>query len=146
MVSSKSKVMVSNHNYEFNEVSIDDIENKHYGYAMSLNTRSKTYTYNPILNTQIYKYSGQMIKLSFVNNQNIQYDLFVKPNCGFITKRGVINASKINELDVFFDKGDNLCKVFSKTNIVVENEEIADICVQYTYNYFCNGILIRGKR
>jgi hypothetical protein len=147
MISNESIVTVSNRNYEYEDLTIQEVaENIGKYFTISLNARSNVYSCVPIEKSEIYAtYTGQMLNLIFENNQGRQYKLSVKPNCEFITKRGIIKASKLNELDVLIDESDYLCKVIGKDTINVEDIILCELSILYTYNYFCNGILIKGK-
>lgn len=146
MISQTSKIFVSNKNYEYEEIDVWKIMEKFKNYfALSLNSKNNNYSFVPMENIKNEIYKGNIYNLVFENQQGCQYQLQVSDKCDFMTKRGYVNVNRINNLDVFIDKNDYLCKLTDKN--IVENktpEVMSDIIVQYTYNYFCNGILIRS--
>lgn len=145
MVNVENTIFVSNSNYEYGKQKILDLVKQNQTYfALSLNSRSKVYSFVPIQDVTIADYNGDVYEFVFENAYGKRYNLTVTPTCEFVTKRGLIPANKVNDLDVFIDERDLLCKVVAK-RVVQMQSQFANVSIQYTNNYFCNGILIKGQ-
>lgn len=145
MISQTSKVFTSDKDYEYGEVEIQKLlEKKDNYFPLSLNSKSNTYSFVPIEDIESKKYDGKVFNMIFENNIGRRYDLTVSEDCEFITNRGFVPVKKLHEHHVCFDFENRKCKMISKTE--VENDNIMyDLSVSYTYNYFCDGILIKGR-
>ena len=145
MISQTSKVFVSNKDYDYGEVEIQKLLKKKGDYfPLSLNSKSNTYSFVPIEDIKSEEYDGNMFNMIFENNIGRRYSLTVSENCEFITNRGFVAVKKLHGHHVFFDYENRKCKMVSTDEVEIENP-VYDISVAYTYNYFCDGILIKGR-
>lgn len=147
MVSKDSKIFVSTNKFEYGNVQADQIEdNKKDYFALSMNTKFQAFNFVPFDQVTRELYTGQAVKVCIENSQGTQYNLMVSPKCEFITKRGNIKASKVNELDVFIDSKNLLCKLISKEITDVKNHPMMSISCLYTVNFFCNDVLVKNNQ
>jgi len=145
MVNVESMMYVSTKNYEYDEVSMKIVAEKCQDYfALTQNLKSSVYSFVPIEKIVRRMYTGKMYLYSFENCFGETFDLQVLPECEFVTKRGYVPAPRLNDLDVVIDKSNLLCKI-NKRETIEGTFEVINTTIQYTYNYFCNGILIKGK-
>jgi hypothetical protein len=147
MITDTSNIFVSGKNYAYGMMNIKDLNEKvkkQRSFVLSCNTKDDHYSFSPIGSIKEEFYVGDLYNIKFENISGTQYSINVTPDTHIITKRGIIKAENINNLDVFIDYRGLYCK--SCTKEVTKNVRLNmfSIVVNYTYNYFCNGILIRG--